>query len=89
MVHRERERALSDKNEKENGFRERERERERELYQVNERTRAQVVEEIIKKIKNIDYFNKRDVKIDELMWVFCKSEGVKQKKQIFNVKMDV
>ena len=50
---RERERALSDKNEKENGFtqRERERERERELYQVNERTRAQVVEEIIKKLR--------------------------------------
>ena len=43
-VQRERERASSDKNEKENGFRE----RERELYQVNERTRASVVEEIIK-----------------------------------------
>ena len=34
----ERERALSDKNEKENGFRERE--RERELHRVNEITRA-------------------------------------------------
>ena len=45
----ERERALSDKNEKENGFTQRE--RERELYQVNERTRAQVVEEIIKKLR--------------------------------------
>ena len=41
------------------------------------RERARVVEEIIKKIENIDYFNKRGVIIDELMWVFYKSEGVK------------
>ena len=85
------------------GWVKRERERERELYQIKmrkknglgfkererERTRIQVVEEIIKKIENIDYFNKKCVKIDKLMLVFCKSEGVKQKKQIFSVKIDV
>ena len=36
-----------------------------------------LVEEIIKKIEKIDYLNKRDDKINELMWVFCKSECVK------------
>ena len=30
-----------------------------------------------KKIKKIDYLNKRGDKIDELVWVFCKSECVK------------
>ena len=52
------------------------REREREsCIRINERTR--LVEEIIKKIEKIDYLNKRDDKIDELMWIFCKSECVK------------
>ena len=76
----ERERALSDKNEKEKwvGF---QRKRERE------RTRAQVVEEIIKKLR-ISIILIKEV-LDELMWVFCKSEGIKQKKQVFSVKMDV
>ena len=37
MVHRERERELYQKNEKENGFRERDRERERALNRKNER----------------------------------------------------
>ena len=73
---RERERALSDKNEKENGFRERERERERALSGKWEKASVGCWGKN-KKIENIDYFNKRDVKIDELMWVFCKSEGVK------------
>ena len=36
-----------------------------------------VVEINNKKIKKIDYLNKRCDKIDELMWVFCKSECVK------------
>ena len=31
-------------------------------------------------IKKIDYLNKRSSRIDELMWVFCKSDSVKQKK---------
>ena len=73
---RERERALSNKNEKENGFRERERERERALSGKWENARVGCWGNN-KKIENIDYFNKRDVKIDELIWVFCKSEGVK------------
>ena len=37
-------------------------------------------------IKKIDYLNKRGDRIDELMWVFCKNDGVKQKKQVFCVK---
>ena len=37
-------------------------------------------------IENFDYLNKRGDKIDELMWVFCKSDSVKQKKQVFGVK---
>ena len=28
-------------------------------------------------IKKIDYLNKRGDRINELMWVFCKSDGVK------------
>ena len=28
-------------------------------------------------IEKIDYLNKRGYKIDELMWMFCKSDGVK------------
>ena len=28
-------------------------------------------------IKKIDYLNKGGDRIDELMWVFCKSDGVK------------
>ena len=42
-----------------------------------------------KKIEKIDYLNKRGDRIDELMQVFCKNECVKQKKQVFSVKMDV
>ena len=37
-------------------------------------------------IKKIDYLNKRSERIDELMWVFCKNDSVKQKKQVFGVK---
>ena len=37
-------------------------------------------------IKEIDYLNKSGGRIDELMWVFCKNDGVKQKKQVFSVK---
>ena len=37
-------------------------------------------------IKKIDYLNKRCDRIDELMWVFCKNDSVKQKKQVFGVK---
>ena len=29
---------------------------------------------------NNEYFIKKSCKIDKLMWVFCKSDGVKQKK---------
>ena len=37
-------------------------------------------------IKKIDYLNKSGDRIDELTWVFCKNDYVKQKKQIFCVK---
>ena len=29
---------------------------------------------------NNEYFIEKSCKIDKLMWVFCKSDGVKQKK---------
>ena len=37
-------------------------------------------------IKKIDYLIKGGDRIDDLMWVFCKNDGVKQKKQVFSVK---
>ena len=49
---------------KKNRFTKRERERE-SCIRINERALF------------IDYLNKRCDKIDELMWVFCKSECVK------------
>ena len=54
-----------------------------------ERERAHVkglVEENNKKIEKIDYLNKRDDKINKLMWVFCKNRYVKQKKVNFQCK---
>ena len=36
-----------------------------------------VVEKNNKKIKKIDYLNKRCDRIDKLMWMFCKNECVK------------
>ena len=51
--------------------RERERERERE------RVYKGVVERNNKKIEKIDYLNKRDDRIDKLIWVFCKNGCVK------------
>ena len=35
---------------------------------------------------NNEYFIEQSCKIDKLMWVFCKSNDVKQKKQAFCVK---
>ena len=64
---RERERAVS---EKMGWEREREREREREYNKG-------VGWGNNKKIEKIDYLNKKGDKIDELMWLFCKSECVK------------
>ena len=58
--------------------------RERECVNVQG-----LVEGNNKKIEKIDYLNKRSDRIDELMWVFCKNGYVKQKKQVFSVKMDV
>ena len=48
-----------------------------------------LVERNNKKIEKIDYLNKRGDRIDKLMWVFCKNGCVKQKKQVFSVKMNV
>ena len=39
-----------------------------------------------KKSERKYYFNKKVCIIDKLMWVFCKSDSVKQKKQIFCIK---
>ena len=69
-------------------------EREQQIRKNGQRERARayvqgLVEGNNKKIENFDYLNKRGDKIDELMWVFCKNECVKQKKQVFSVKMDV
>ena len=47
-------------------------ERERERAYKNG-----LVERNNKIIEKIDYLNKRGDRIDELMWVFCKSDGVK------------
>ena len=57
-------------------------EREKEIRKYErgrERARIKtgVGERNNKIIKKIDYLNKRGDRIDELMWVFCKSDGVK------------
>ena len=39
-----------------------------------------------KKLMKNEYFIEISCKIDKLMWVFCKSDGVKQKKQVFCIK---
>ena len=39
-----------------------------------------------KKLMKNEYFIEKFCKIDKLMWVFCKSDSVKQKKQVFCVK---
>ena len=63
------------------------RERERELYQKRKRELYRKKKERTynkgvgwgnnKKIEKIDYLNKGGDKIDELIWLFCKSECVK------------
>ena len=72
---------------KKTGFTEREREREREresFIKINEKEKWVHKEreressiKINERALFIDYLNKRCDKIDELMWVFCKSECVK------------
>ena len=42
-----------------------------------ERVYKGVVERNNKKIEKIDYLNKRDDRIDKLIWVFCKNGCVK------------
>ena len=41
-----------------------------------------------KKIENNEYFIEISCKIDKLMWVFYKSDSIKQKKQVFSCKID-
>ena len=65
----------------ESGYRKIE-EREKEIRKYERgRERARIKrglgERNNKIIKKIDYLNKRGDRIDELMWVFCKSDGVK------------
>ena len=69
-------------------------EREQQIRKNWQRERERIcigglVEGNNKKIEKIDYLNKRGDRIDELMQVFCKNGSVKQKKQVFSVKMDV
>ena len=71
-----------DRRERENEIRKYDRERER-AYKNGKNGLGERYNKIIKKI---DYLNKRGDRIDELIWVFCKSDGVKQKKQVFGVK---
>ena len=59
-------------------------ERERERARIKMGKMGQLRDNKI--IEKIDYLNKRGDRINELMWVFCKSNGVKQKKQVFCVK---
>ena len=49
------------------------------------RIQWQLREIIIKNEKN-EYFIEISCKIDKLMWVFCKNDDVKQKKQVLSVK---
>ena len=71
-------------------MRQRDRPRGRDWVWRDRRERAHIKtglgERNNKIIKKIDYLNKRGDRINELMWVFCKSDDVKQKKQIFGVK---
>ena len=49
--------------------------RERERAYKNEKNG--LGERYNKIIKKIDYLNKKGDRIDELMWMFCKNDGVK------------
>ena len=44
------------------------------------------IKKLKKNLMKNEYFIEISCKIDKLMWVFCKSDGVKQKKQVFCVK---
>ena len=44
------------------------------------------IKENNKNLMKNEYFIEISCKIDKLMWVFCKSDGVKQKNQVFCVK---
>ena len=66
-------------------------EREQQIKKWGEKERGRayiVVVERNKKKKNErnEYFIEISYKIDKLMWVFCKNDGVKQKKQVLSVK---
>ena len=41
------------------------------------------IKENNKNLMKNEYFIEISCKIDKLMWVFCKSDGVKQKNQVF------
>ena len=41
-----------------------------------------------KKMMKNKYFIEISCKIDKLMWVFYKSDSIKQKKQVFSCKID-
>ena len=72
-IDREGETGYGEIEEREKEIRKYDRERERERI----KTGNELGERNNKIIKKIDYLNKGGDRIDELMWVFCKSDGVK------------
>ena len=65
-------------------------EREQQIRKWGEKERGRayivVVERNNKKNEKNEYFIEISCKIDKLMWVFCKNDGVKQKKQVLSIK---
>ena len=76
-IDREGETGYGEIEEREKEIRKYDRERERERERAYKKGQNELGERNNKIIKKIDYLNKRGDKIDELMWVFCKSDGVK------------
>ena len=72
-IDREGETGYGEIEEREKEIRKYDRERERERI----KTGNELGERNNKIIKKIDYLNKGGDRIDELMWVFCKSDGIK------------
>ena len=75
-IDREGESGYGEIEEREQEIRKYGRERERERARIK-RGKMGWLRGNNKIIENFDYLNKRGYKIDELMWVFCKSDGVK------------
>ena len=72
------------------GYGQRERATNQKMGRERERARIYkvVVERNNKKMEKNEYFIEISCKIDKLMWVFYKSDSVKQKKYVFPCKID-